>query len=187
MIFSGLNSRTIFSLIRVMFSEVTIFEFHSGPHGHSPLPIKKLSNDSWSILLRGSVIEVVVYFGVANRRGFLEAGSGFLDTPDNLCYKQGVPKRKLQKSIIQSFLERHKVDDSSLLFWSANMVDYCRGRIVDFDEQHVLLRDYDEETERPYELVLRLDKIVAIYPSLEQKEEDERFRRIMKSYLKEND
>lgn len=89
------------------------------------------------------------------------------------------------RSILRDFLKRHQKDNSSLLFWSQNLTDYCKGRLVDFDETHLLLKDYDEETERPYDFVLRLDSVAAIYPSLDQKEQDDRFQQIMKGYLKE--
>lgn len=88
--------------------------------------------------------------------------------------------RKTKSSLLLSFLKHHQKEATSLLFWSPNMVDYCKGRLVDFDAEYVLVRDYDEEREKPYELLLRLDTIGAIHPCIEQAEEDERFRKIMK-------
>lgn len=87
-----------------------------------------------------------------------------------------------KQTLIKSYLKQHQKENTALLFWSSNLVEYCKGRIVKFDDHHVLIRDHDEETERPYELLLRLENIAAIYPSLEQKEEDERFRKIMGNY-----
>lgn len=86
--------------------------------------------------------------------------------------------------LIQSFLARHREGNTSLLFWASNLTDYCRGRIVEFDEEYVLVRDFDEETEKPYELLLRLDNVVAIYPSMEQQEEDQKFKKIIDLYQK---
>src|SRR5579871_366399 len=91
------------------------------------------------------------------------------------------------KSLLRVFLKRHQKEDTSLLFWSSNMAEYCKGRVIDFDDDHIIVRDYDEEREHPYELLLRIDTIAAIYPCLEQKEEDERFRNIMKRSMNQEE
>lgn len=89
--------------------------------------------------------------------------------------------------ILKQFLERHREEQTALLCWASNLGDYCKGRIVDFDHEYLLLRDYDEETERPFELLLRLSGIAAIYPSLEQQEEDEKFKKIIDIYTKNSE
>lgn len=86
--------------------------------------------------------------------------------------------------VLKQFLEHHQKEQTSLLCWASTLGDYCKGRIVQFDSEYLLLRDYDEETERPLELLLRLENVTAIYPSIEQQEEDEKFKKITELYGK---
>lgn len=89
--------------------------------------------------------------------------------------------------ILKQFLEHHKEEQTSLLCWASNLGDYCKGRIVEYDNEYLLLRDCDEETERPFELLIRLDTVTAIYPSIEQQEEDEKFKKIIDMFGKNNE
>lgn len=89
--------------------------------------------------------------------------------------------------LLKKFLEQHKNEQTPLLCWASNLGDYCKGRIIEYDNDYLLLRDCDEETERPFELLIRLDNVTAIYPSIEQQEEDEKFKKIIDIYGKNND
>jgi len=90
----------------------------------------------------------------------------------------------ISKSILQSFLARHKRDGNRLILRSSDLDYSLYGRIVDFDSSYILLRDEDRETEQPYEFLVRIENIFSIHPYMKQLHRDERFRNIMKRYLK---
>ncbi|MBI2265969.1 MAG: hypothetical protein HYU64_12470 [Armatimonadetes bacterium] len=89
---------------------------------------------------------------------------------------------KRPSKILKTFLKQHRDEQTLLLFWSCDLKECSSGRIIDFDEEYVLLRQCDEETEEPYELLVKLDNITTVCPWVEKLNVDRKFRKITHNF-----
>ncbi|HXE72604.1 MAG TPA: hypothetical protein VNO81_08075 [Candidatus Nitrosotenuis sp.] len=88
---------------------------------------------------------------------------------------------KNRPRLLHSFLERHRDEGTYLCF------DYVEGRIIEFDEEYVLLRSCGEESEQPFDVLLRLDQVTCIYPAEDKLREDEKLRKLGEIYRRGNE
>lgn len=80
--------------------------------------------------------------------------------------------------LLRTFLERHQDQGTYLCF------DYVEGRIIDFDNDYVLVRSCGEESEQPFDVLIRLDQVTCIYPAEDKLVEDEKLRKLGEIYGK---
>ena len=80
--------------------------------------------------------------------------------------------------LLRTFLERHMKRGTYLCF------DYVEGRIIDFDNDYVLVRSCGEESEQPFDVLIRLDQVTCIYPAEDKLLEDEKLRKLGEIYEK---
>lgn len=80
--------------------------------------------------------------------------------------------------LLRKFLEGHFESGTYLCF------DYVEGRILDYDDDHVLLRSCGEESEQPFDVLIRLDQVTCIYPAEDKLLEDEKLRKLGEMYGK---
>jgi hypothetical protein len=80
--------------------------------------------------------------------------------------------------LLRTFLERHQDQGTYLCF------DYVEGRIIDFDSDYVLVRSCGEESEQPFDVLIRLDQVTCIYPAEDKLVEDEKLRKLGEIYGK---